>query len=109
MIYKQLSGEIVQRKLVISAAESLHFYSSITRFIKFGSRCSLGCMGRSYKLLRGYPPSPQVRKFNLPFSRWRGVLLFFYLQLFKTILFHFLMKVDGQVSRVNRDKYPVLL
>ena len=38
----------------------------------------------------------------------RGFYLF-YLLLFKKIVFHFLTKVDGQMSRVNRDKYPVHL
>jgi hypothetical protein len=45
MIDKRLRNEIAQCKLMISDAESLHFYRSITRFIKSGSRCSLGCMG----------------------------------------------------------------
>jgi len=70
MIDKRLRNEIAQCKLMISDAESLHFYRSITRFIKSGSRCSLGCMGRSYKLLRGYPPSPlSVKSCGLTSSR----------------------------------------
>ena len=35
---KRLRSKIAQCILIISAAESLHFYRSITRFIKFGSR-----------------------------------------------------------------------
>jgi|WetSurSiteA1Bulk_404760.scaffolds.fasta_scaffold272357_1 hypothetical protein len=58
MIDKQLRSGIAQRKLLISAAELLYFYSYTNRFIKSGSKCSLGCHGGSYKLLRGYPPSP---------------------------------------------------
>ena len=45
MIDKRLRNEIAQCKLIISATEPLHFNSSITRFIKFGSMCSLGCPG----------------------------------------------------------------
>ena len=45
MIDRRLRNEIAQCKLMISDAESLHFYRSITRFIKSGSRYSLGCMG----------------------------------------------------------------
>ena len=45
MIDKRLRNEIAQRKLIISDAESLHFYRSITRFIKSGSKCSLRCPG----------------------------------------------------------------
>jgi hypothetical protein len=45
MIDKQLRNEMAQCKLMISDAESLHFYRSITRFIKSGSVCSLGCLG----------------------------------------------------------------
>jgi hypothetical protein len=43
MIDKQLRNEIAQRKLMISATEPLHFNSSITRFIKFGSMCNFRC------------------------------------------------------------------
>jgi hypothetical protein len=45
MIVKQLRSEIDQHKLIILAAEPLHFDSYITRFIKSGSKCSLGCSG----------------------------------------------------------------
>jgi len=45
MIDKQLKSEIAQHKLLISAAELLYFYSSTNRFIKSGSKCSLGCHG----------------------------------------------------------------
>jgi len=45
MIDKRLRCEIAQSELIISVAELLNFDSSITRFIKSGSRCSLGCMG----------------------------------------------------------------
>ena len=55
MIDKLLRIKIAHRKLLISAAERLHFDSSITRVIKSGSKCSICCLGGSYKLLRGYP------------------------------------------------------
>ncbi len=45
MIDKRLRNEIAQCKLMISDAESLHFYRSITRFIKSGSNCSLVALG----------------------------------------------------------------
>jgi hypothetical protein len=45
MIDKQLRCGIALSELIISVAELLNFDSSITRFIKSGSRCSLGCMG----------------------------------------------------------------
>jgi hypothetical protein len=45
MIDKRLRSEIAQRKLIISAAEPLHFDSSTTRFITSGSRCSIHCLG----------------------------------------------------------------
>ena len=64
MIDKGLRNEIAQCKLMISDAESLHFYRSITRFIKSGSKCNFRCLGGSYKLLRGYPyarPAASVR------------------------------------------------
>jgi hypothetical protein len=64
MIDKGLRNEIAQCKLMISDAESLHFYRSITRFIKYGSKCNFRCSGGSYKLLRGYPPSPLLGKFD---------------------------------------------
>jgi hypothetical protein len=60
MIDKLVKSEIAQRELSNSVAGSLHFNSSSTRYIKAGSKCSLRCLGGSYKLLRGYPPSPQV-------------------------------------------------
>jgi hypothetical protein len=45
MIDKRLRNEIAQCKLMISDAESLHFYRSITRFIEFGSEWSLVASG----------------------------------------------------------------
>jgi len=75
MIDKGLRNEIAQCKLMISDAESLHFYRSITRFIKYGSKCNFRCSGGSYKLLRGIPPSPPQGKLNQPFLTWRGVFL----------------------------------
>ena len=45
MIDNRLKIEITQLKLIVSAAELLNFNSIIIRFIKSGSRCSLGCMG----------------------------------------------------------------
>jgi len=58
MIDKQSRSKIAQRRLIISAAEPLHFDKFNPRNIKLGNKCSLGCLG-TYKLLRGYPPSPQ--------------------------------------------------
>ncbi len=58
MIDKQLRSEIALRKPTISAAEPLNFDNPIARFIKSGSMCNLLCLGGSYKLLRGHPPSP---------------------------------------------------
>jgi hypothetical protein len=58
MIDKRLKSEKPQRKLITSAAEHLHLDSSNTRFIKSGSMCSIRCLGGTYKLLKGYPPSP---------------------------------------------------
>jgi hypothetical protein len=45
MIDKQSRSKIAQRRLIISAAEPLHFDSCITRFINSGSMCTLGCLG----------------------------------------------------------------
>jgi hypothetical protein len=45
MIDKRLRNEIAQCKLIISVAESLHFYRSIIRFIKSGSKDSIRCIG----------------------------------------------------------------
>jgi hypothetical protein len=73
MIDKRLRSEIAQRKRIISAEEALNFDNPMTRFIKAGSMYILGCLGGTYKLLRGYPPSPQL--VNKPFSIWRGVFL----------------------------------
>ena len=42
---KQLISKIAQRKLIIFAVEPLHLDSSITRFIRSGSMCSIGCSG----------------------------------------------------------------
>jgi len=63
MIDKLLRIKIAHRKLLISAAERLHFDSSITRVIKSGSKCSICCLGGSYKLLRGYLCTPRWSKF----------------------------------------------
>ena len=45
MIDKRLRCEIAQSELIISVAELLNFDSSITRFIKSGSMCSLVVLG----------------------------------------------------------------
>ena len=45
MIDKRLRSENAQRKLIISAAEPLNFDNPMTRFIKSGRMCSLGCPG----------------------------------------------------------------
>ena len=45
MIDKRLRCEIAQIELIISVAELLNYNSSITRFIKSGNECSLGCPG----------------------------------------------------------------
>ena len=60
MIYKRLINEIAQRKLIISIAEFLHFDIST----KSGSKC----LGGSYKLLRGYPPSPLKNMEPVPYT-----------------------------------------
>ena len=73
MIDRQFKGEIAQRKLSNLAVRPLHFDRFTTRIIKSGSPCSLHCLGGTYKLLRGYPPSPQLE--NKPFSKWRGVFI----------------------------------
>jgi hypothetical protein len=44
MIDKRLKCEVAKRKLIISAAESLHLDRSITRFIKSGSKCNFRCL-----------------------------------------------------------------
>ncbi len=59
MIDKLIKSEIAQCELSNSEAELLHFDSCSTIIFKSGSRCSQRCPGGSYKLLRGYPPSPQ--------------------------------------------------
>ncbi len=109
MIDKRLRSEIAQCELSTSVAGSLHFDSSITRFIKSGSPCRLHCLRRSYKLLRGYPPSPQMAKLTSPSQNGEGFFLLFYLLSYKKIVFYFLVKVDGQKSHVNMDKCPVNL
>ena len=73
MMGKLLSSEIAQRKLINSAADNLHFYRSITRFINSGSMCTLGCLG-TYKLLRGYPPSPLLVNVTSPSPIGEGFL-----------------------------------
>jgi hypothetical protein len=45
MIGKLVKSEIAQRELINTVAESLHFYRSITRFIKSGSKCNFRCLG----------------------------------------------------------------
>ena len=45
MMDKLLSSEIAQCKLMVSDAESLHFYRSIARFIKSGRKCNFRCLG----------------------------------------------------------------
>jgi hypothetical protein len=45
MIDKRLRNQITQLKLIISAAEPLNFDNPMTRFIKAGSMCILGCPG----------------------------------------------------------------
>jgi len=45
MIDKRLRSENAQRKLIISAVKPLYFDNPITRFIKSGSKCNLGCPG----------------------------------------------------------------
>ncbi len=45
MIDKRLRSEIAPRKLIISVAEHLHFYSSINSFVKSGSKDSIRCIG----------------------------------------------------------------
>jgi hypothetical protein len=45
MIDKRLRCEIAQSELIISVVELLNFDSSITRFIKSGSKCNFRCFG----------------------------------------------------------------
>jgi hypothetical protein len=45
MIDKRLRSEIAQCKLIISAADHLHFDSRTTKTIKSGSKCSLVTLG----------------------------------------------------------------
>jgi hypothetical protein len=66
MIGKRLRSETAPRKRSNLTERPLYFYSSITRFIKPDSKCSLGWHGGSYKLLRGYPPSPQLVYLTCP-------------------------------------------
>jgi hypothetical protein len=78
MIGKLVKSEIAQGELSKSAAEPLHFDSSTTRFIKSGSMCSLHCHGGSYKLLREYPPSPQLVSLPSPSPNGEGFYLVLY-------------------------------
>jgi hypothetical protein len=58
---------------------------------------------------RGFESHP-LRSLNTdPSPNGEGFFLLFYLLSFKKIVFYFLVKVDGQMSRVNRDKCPVHL
>ena len=63
MIDKRLRSEITQCELSYSSAGPLHFDSSIIRYIKSGSKCNFRCPGGTYRLLRGYPPSPPESQF----------------------------------------------
>jgi hypothetical protein len=87
MIDKQLRSGIARHKLINSAAETLNLDRAITRFINSGSKCSLGCPGGTYKLLRGYPPSPQLVKLTRPSQNGEGFFLLFYL--YKRLYFIF--------------------
>jgi hypothetical protein len=65
---------------------------------------------KAHLTLRSAERAPTLsadRNLNRPFSDWRGVFLLFYLLSFKKIVYYFLVKVDGHVSRVERDKCPV--
>jgi hypothetical protein len=62
---------------------------------------------KDYKTLRSAERAPTLSaggKLNQPFSQWRWVFLF--ILSFNKIVFHFLKKVDGHVSRASRDKCP---
>jgi hypothetical protein len=72
MIDKRLRNEIVQRILIISVVSTLHFDKFNPRSINFGSKCSLGCPRGTYKLLRGYPPSPPVVNLTSPSPNGEG-------------------------------------
>jgi hypothetical protein len=78
----------------------MHFDNITIGFIKSG-------IGGTYKLLRGYPPSPQLVTLISPSQNGEGFFLLFYLLSFKKIVFYFLVKVDGHVSHASRDKCPV--
>jgi hypothetical protein len=45
MMGKLLCSEIDLRKLIISVAEHLHFYSTINSFVKSGSKDNIHCIG----------------------------------------------------------------
>jgi len=65
---------------------------------------------KAHKTLRSAEKAPTLsagRKLNSPFSEWRGVLLIIQSFVVNSILFYFQLKVDGHVSRLDRDKYPV--
>ncbi len=79
MIDKRLRSENAQRKLIIFAAEPLNFDNPMTRFIRAGSKCSLRCPRGTYKLLRGYPPSPQLVNLTSPSPNGEG----FYCSIFR--------------------------
>jgi hypothetical protein len=72
MVDKLIKSEIAQCELSNSDAELLHFDSCSTIVFKSGSRCSLRCPEGSYKLLKGYPPSPQVVNLISPSPRGEG-------------------------------------
>jgi hypothetical protein len=56
----------------------LHFDKFNPRNIKFGNKCSLGCLRGTYKLLRGYPPSPQTVNLTSPSPHGEGFFFLFY-------------------------------
>jgi glycyl-tRNA synthetase (class II) len=45
MVGKLVRSEIAPRKMIISVAEHLHFYSTINSFVKSGSKDSIRCLG----------------------------------------------------------------
>ena len=89
----------------ISATDPLHLYRSTTRFIKSGSKCNFRCPGDLISCWEDTHPLRSLKTGPSPYGE--GFFFLFYLLSFKKIVFHFLTKVDGHVSRVNRDKYPV--
>ena len=73
MIYELVRSEIAQCELSDFTEWPLHFDICTTRFIKSGSKYNFRCLWRTYKLLRGYPPSPQILQKSPPWVPVEGI------------------------------------